>query len=174
MTVFLLLRITHVLLGVFWAGTVFFSVQYLVPSMRAAGPGALAVLQGMKQRGYFTALPIIAGLTLLSGFSLYMERMMAGGREYAAVWRATGEAMAYNVGAVAGVLAFIIGMIWMRPSTLAMIRLGEQLKAAAPGAEREALEAEMGRVRARSWKALQGAAAALLVAVLAMAVARYM
>lgn len=173
MTMFLLLRITHVLLGVFWAGTIFFSVHYLVPSMRAAGPGAAAVLQGMKQRGYFTALPIIAALTLLSGFSLYMERMMAGGPEYAAVWRASGEAMAYNIGAVAGVVAFIIGMVWMRPSALASIRIGEQLKTAAQGPEREALEAELNRVRARSWIALRGAAAALLVAVLAMAVARY-
>jgi len=173
MTVFLLLRVTHVLLGVFWAGTVFFGVQYLVPSMRAAGPGALGVLQGMKQRGYFTALPIIAALTLLSGFSLYMHRMMGSGPEYAAAWRASGEAMAYNVGAVAGVVAFVIGMVWMRPSSLAMIRIGEQLKTAAPGPDREALEADLGRARARSWVSMQWAAAALLVAVLAMAVARY-
>ncbi len=43
--VMIALRLLHILLGVFWAGTLFFIVTFLEPSVRAAGPeGGLAAI----------------------------------------------------------------------------------------------------------------------------------
>lgn len=173
MTMLLLMRVLHVVLGVFWAGAVFLSVLYLIPSMREIGPGAAGLMPALKRRGYFTVLPVAALLTLVSGFWLYLWHMNAGGPEAAAAWRASGQAKAFNVGAVASVVAFIIGMIWIQPNNVRAIKLIEQLGSLPAGADRAAVEADLGRARARSWLAMRAAAALLFVAVVAMAVARY-
>ena len=63
-----MLRLLHVGLGVFWAGTIFFIVLYLEPSVRAAGPAGGAVMQGLQERRLMTVLPVVALLTLVTGF----------------------------------------------------------------------------------------------------------
>ncbi|HQR18521.1 MAG TPA: hypothetical protein PK948_09120 [Gemmatimonadales bacterium] len=173
MTMFFLMRMTHILLGVFWAGTIFFTVLYLIPATRDVGPGAAGILPALKKRGYFTFLPIIALLTLASGFWLYMQQMTAGGPEFAAAWRATRAAKAYNIGAVTGLVAFLLGFLWLRPANMRMIELIEQMGGAGAGADRAAIEAELGRVRASAWAAIRAVAFLLLVAVITMSVARY-
>lgn len=174
MTLFLFVRIVHILLGTFWAGTIIFAAAFLIPSMRDAGPAGGKVLASLHRRGYFTAMPIIAILTLLAGFWLYMKLMTAGGPEFAAAWRATRTSMAYNFGAVAGLLAFLLGALWLRPASLALVHLGEKLAATAPGAEHDAIQAELTRNRARSGSAIRWVALLLLIATVTMAVARYL
>ena len=66
----LILRLLHILTGVFWAGTIFFMVSYLEPSARAAGPDAAKVMGNIQKRGLMTVLPIMALLTILSGEDL--------------------------------------------------------------------------------------------------------
>ena len=174
MTLFLFVRIVHVLLGTFWAGTLIFAAMYLIPSMRDAGPAGGKVLAALHRRGYFTVMPIVALLTLVAGFWLYMKLMTAGGPEFAAAWRATRTSMAYNFGAVAGVVAFLFGMFWLRPASLRMVHLAEKLGAGAQGTEKDALEAELAATRVRSGMAMRAVAVMLSIAVVTMAVARYL
>ena len=61
----ILLRIVHIGFGVFWAGTIFFFVLLLEPSLRGAGPAAGPVMGGLIARGYLTILPAAAALTIL-------------------------------------------------------------------------------------------------------------
>lgn len=173
MTMFLLMRMMHILFGVFWAGAIFFTALYLVPSVRDAGPGAAGILPALKKRGYFTLLPIVAVLTLASGFWLYMQQMTAGGPEFAAAWRATRAAQAYNVGAVTGLVGFLLGMLWLRPNNLRMAELIQQLGSTPAGTDRSAIEAELAKTRANAWTAVRAVAFLLLIAVITMSVARY-
>ena len=44
------MRTVHILLGVFWAGTFFFVVLFLEPSVRAAGLDGAKVMKGIQER----------------------------------------------------------------------------------------------------------------------------
>src|SRR5574341_275399 len=71
------MRLLHVVLGVFWAGALFFHAWFLIPSVRDAGPDGAKALQALQQRGFMNVLPIAALLTILSGVYL-MWRVSAG------------------------------------------------------------------------------------------------
>src|SRR5512132_1177730 len=43
------LRFTHIVVGVFWVGTIVFVAFYLLPTMRAVGPAAGPVMQELTQ-----------------------------------------------------------------------------------------------------------------------------
>ena len=76
----IVLRLLHITLGVAWAGTIFFVVLYLEPSVRAAGPAGGAVMKGLQERRLMVVLPIVAFLTLGLAF---LREPTAGG-EYRA------------------------------------------------------------------------------------------
>lgn len=167
---FLVMRVLHVFLGVFWAGTLMFAAVYLLPGMREAGPASVRVLVGMQRRGYFTAMPIAALLTVVSGFWLYGNLIQTGGP----AWAGSMAARVYGVGAAAGVIALLFGVFWLRPTSINIVRVADRLSAAAPGAEREELEQELTRHRMRSTSAMHWVAGLLAIATVCMALARYM
>jgi hypothetical protein len=168
-TLFFVMRILHVCLGVFWAGTIVFVAVYLSPSMRDAGPGSGKILVALQRRGYFTAMPVVALLTVISGFWMYWNIMTTIGP----AWAGSMSARVYGVGAAAGLVALLFGVFWVRPASINMVRLVDRLGAAAPGTEKDALEAELSRERMRSGSAIRWVAALLVVTVLCMAVGRY-
>jgi hypothetical protein len=164
-----LLRLIHILTGVFWAGTLIFFVTFLEPSVRDAGPGGAGVMQGLMRRHYLNIMPIIAGLTILSGADL-MRRVSGG---FAAEWFGSPLGMTLSVGSGAALVAFVIGVGVMRPAAL---RVGRLAKAAAETTEpamQEARQAEIHGLRRRSMLAARWVAAMLTGAVACMAVARY-
>ncbi len=57
----ILMRFVHVTLGVFWAGTIFFLVLFLTPSVRAVGPEGARVMQALQQRHFMNVMPFVAG-----------------------------------------------------------------------------------------------------------------
>jgi len=166
---FLVMRILHVFLGVFWAGTIIFVAVYLSPSMRDAGPGAGRILVGLQRRGYFTVMPVVALVTVVTGLWLYMNIMSTVGP----LWASSMSARVYGIGAFAGLIALCFGVFWLRPASINMVRLVDRLAAAAPGTEKEALEAELARHRMRSGSAIRWIAGLLAIATLCMAVGRY-
>jgi hypothetical protein len=64
------LRLVHIGGGVYWAGTIFFFVSILQPAVQDLGPDGGKVMVKLFERGYLTILPIIATLTIVSGFWL--------------------------------------------------------------------------------------------------------
>jgi hypothetical protein len=77
-----------------------------------------------------------------------------------------------GVGGFASLVAFVIGVGLMRPSTLRIGRLGAELVQATPE-RRDAIEAEVSRQRGRMRLAGRWVAAVLGIAILCMAVGRY-
>jgi uncharacterized membrane protein len=164
------LRLLHILTGVFWAGTIFFMAFYLEPSARAAGPDAAKVMGGIQKRGLMTVLPIIALLTILSGVDLY-RRLSA---DFDPAWLYSRIGLTYGAGAVASIVALAFGFLVMRPATLAAGRIAASLSAVEDDAERQRMQESIRQLRGRSRNALRVAAGLLAVAVAAMAVGRYM
>lgn len=162
------LRVIHIVTGVFWAGTIFFIVSFLLPTFKAVGPDASRVFAELRRRGMFNWLPTIALITILSGLWMYMIRMQGF-----ASWAAGREGMTLGIGAVAALVAFLLGTFVMRPNTLKAADLAAAAGPMPPGAEKDAKMALVQAHRARSGMAARAVAGLLLVAVVAMAIARY-
>ena len=165
----LLLRVVHVVAGVFWAGTVLFVVHFLEPAVRDAGPDGGRVMQALQKRRYMDVLPATAALTLLSGYGIYWRvfgRLFPGPG-------ASGPELTLGIGGLAALAAFVVGVTVLRPSALRVGPLGAQLAQAEPD-EKEALGAEIARTRNRVRVAGRTVAALLGLATLSMAVGRYL
>ena len=168
MTSMILLRILHVGLGVFWAGTIFFFASYLDSAIRAGLPASAVVPQYLMQRKFMIVLPITALVTILSGLAMYWRD--SGGM--ASEWTRSHQGLTLGIGGLAGIIAFIIGVGVLRSAQMRMMALGSQMQTA-EGAEKERMGGEVAALRARATGALRAVAAFLGIAVLSMAVARY-
>ncbi len=169
-TFMITLRLVHIVLGVFWAGTIFFFVIFLEPSVRAAGPDGARVMQGLQRRGFLNILPLIAGLTILSGIALYW-RVSAGLNP---TWITSSVGISLTVGGLASVLAFVIGVFVMRRAALRAAALGAALQQSPNGPAQDALQAEIQALRLRARTSARWVAALLAIAVATMAVGRYL
>ena len=66
------LRLTHIVFGVFWAGTAMFNAIFLIPAVRALGPAGAPVMQQIGEKQNLSAYFLGSGvLTVLSGLGLY-------------------------------------------------------------------------------------------------------
>lgn len=165
---FTLLRLVHILTGVFWAGTVFFMVSFLLPAFAKLGPAAGPVQAEFANRGLFQKLPAIGLVTVLSGFWMYYIRLQG-----TANWAPTNEARALGLGGVAAAVALIYGFTYVRPRQNRVMAIAAQLPAMAAGAEKDALMAEAGVLRGKVAMSARLVATLLGVTVISMAIARY-
>jgi uncharacterized membrane protein len=166
---FLFLRILHIVTGVFWAGSVFFIISFLMPAFREVGPEGAKVFGALRSRRMFNWVPMLATVSVLSGLWLYQIRM-GGGSD----WVRSRDAMTLGTGALAAILALVIGWFVMRASTL---KADDISKAAGPmpaGPERDARMAEAMKLRMRAMMSGRAVAMLLLITVICMAIARYL
>lgn len=165
----IVLRLLHIVAGVFWAGTAIFVAAFLVPSARATGPDGGRLVQHIMQH---RRLPIYLGiamvLTTLSGLTMFwLFSARTGG-----AWARSPQAITLGVGALLAIAGGIVGAALSAPIGLAIGALADRIQAGngPPSAEQSA---EMARLQQRITVATRTAAALLLGAVVAMAVARY-
>ena len=95
----LTIRVVHVLGACIWLGAAFFIAWFLMPAMRDAGPDGGRVMAAVQKRGWVAIMPIIATVTVLTGFWLYRPYMGAEGN----------AAKYLGYGGVLGVIALVIG-----------------------------------------------------------------
>ena len=167
--ILILLRIVHVVGGVFWAGAILFVVHFLEPAVRDAGPDGAKVMQALGKRRYLEVVPAVAAATLLSGFALYLRIF---GRLHPGPG-ASGTELALGLGGLASLVAFVIGVTLLRPSALRIGALGAEL-ARAPNERQTAHQEEIGRLRTRMRRSGRWVGALLGLAILSMAVGRYL
>jgi uncharacterized membrane protein len=164
----LTIRILHIGLGTFWAGAMIFNAIFLVPSVRDAGPDGAKVIAGLAKRNFMQVMPVIALLTLVSGF--YLLHLASG--SFGPGYMGSRQGIAYSTGMLASLAAFVAGIGVVRSS---MLRAGALAQAIgnAPAAERDRMQAELQALRGRAAKGGQVVAWLLGLTVVTMAVARY-
>jgi len=152
----LVLRLIHVGGGALWVGMMAFVTFFLTPAIAEVGPqeGGKLMAALQKQR-IMVVMPVLALLTIGSGLWLMM-RVYGGPANLAA----SRTGMALNLGAAAAILAFVIGIVVMRPLMM------RAMTATDP--------AEATRLRARGAMLTRVVAGLMLFALAAMAVARYL
>lgn len=163
------LRIVHILCGVFWAGSLIFMATFLEPSVRAAGPDGAKVMQQIQRRRLLDIMPVIALLTILSGLAL-LERLSGG---FSPEWLRSGMGMSLSLGGLSALVAFVIGVFVMRRAALRAAAAGQAALQLPEGTEREARLAEVQALRRRAAIAGRWVAALLGVAVTGMALSGY-
>lgn len=165
----LVLRLLHIVLGVFWVGAVVFIGFFLIPSIRATGAAGGAVMQRLTSRQMPLWLMGASILNVLSGFGLYWHDS-AGFSSSA--WLASGPGRTFGLGAVLALVAIVIGMAVNSRAAKQMGDLAARFQAAGrPPSPEEA--ATMQRLQDRLAKGAVLAAILLLLATAAMAAARY-
>lgn len=162
-------RVLHVVLGVFWAGTLLFLALFLGPSIRDAGPAGGAVMAGLMKRRFMDLLPAAAVLTVLSGLWLFWRASTSGAPGY----MRSGPGMAYQIGGTAALLAIILGITIVRPSTLRAMALS-QAAASATGDEQKSTMAAAQAHRLKAAATTRWVALLLGITVVMMAVGRYL
>lgn len=158
----IIVRLLHVISGVFWAGTMMFVAFFLFPSIRDAGPEGGKVVAQLTRRRFTEIVPVIAIIAILSGLWLYWRASQGFQQPY----MGSMAGMTYGTGGAAAILSLLIGLTIVRPS----MKRAAELAAGGPD---ETRMAEIQKLRKRAGTGGQVVAVLLLVAVAAMAVGRY-
>jgi uncharacterized membrane protein len=165
----LVLRLLHIVLGVFWVGAVVFIAFFLIPSIRATGAAGGAVMQRLTSRQMHLWLMGASVITVLSGIGLYWHDS-AGFSSTA--WLGSGPGRTFGLGAVLALVAIVIGMAVNARAARQLGDLAARVQAGGrPPSADEA--ATMQRLQDRLAKGGVLAAILLLLATAAMAAARY-
>ena len=168
-TITLVLRLVHIVGGVFWVGAVFLMVGFIFPTVRETGPAGGRFMQELMQRRLSVFMNSAAGLTMLSGLIMY-GRMTAATN---GAWAGTRAGMTFGIGGLATIVAGIIGgaIVGRGGARLAKLSQAAHASGGAPSPEQAA---EIGRLQARMTKAMRAVAVLLFIAVAAMATGRYL
>ena len=163
--IFIVLRLVHIVAGTFWAGSALMLTLIVLPGTRKAGPGNERVLP-MAQISQ--AMSLSALLTTVAGLLLYWLVS-----HFSSAWITSSFGFALTLGSLAGLAAFLIGLLTTGPSAKKIGALTGQIQAAG-GPPKPEQAAEMGRLQAKlaassMWSTILATAALVL-----MAVARYL
>jgi uncharacterized membrane protein len=160
-------RILHIVLGVFWVGTMLFNTFLLMPAMAEAGPDGAKVGSALMRRGFATLMPMVAALTLLSGLWLYWS--VVG---FSPTALGSGRGLTFGLGGLSAIVAFFLGIVGVRPAMLRSMALA-QAAATAPETDRPGLNAAATALRARAARLSTLVAFLLLFTTIAMSIGRY-
>lgn len=165
----IVLRIVHILGGVFWVGAAITFFFFIEPTAKALGPQAQPFMKQMLGVRRFPVYILTANLlVVLSGILLYWR----DSNGFRIEWITTGPGLGFTIGGVAAIAATAVGGLFIRPNVERFAALGDRLAAAGgPPTEEQLGEVHALQETLRRIGAID--LALLTVAVLTMATARY-
>lgn len=132
------LRLIHIVIGGFWAGAAILLGWFITPTAREVGPGAAPLMQALLKRR-LTQIMIGSGVvTVLAGLWLFAIRPPSF---------QTWQGYALALGAIAAVVALVLGITLQRPVGQRIKALGDAISSAGGPPTREQ-GAEMARLQA--------------------------
>ena len=166
----IVLRFVHVVFGAIWVGMVVFATFFLMPAIQEVGPDGGKVMAAVQRRGLMTVMPLLALGALISGIWLYIR----AGAGMPAEFGRSPVGMAFGLGGLAAIVAWVLGVAVLRPSMMKAMTLGQSLGPSASAEERQRVMGEAQRLRTRAASSGRATAYLLLFSATAMAVARYL
>jgi uncharacterized membrane protein len=164
----IILRVVHIGAGIFWVGSATFLLVFVEPTAHALGPRGGPFMAHMTQaRKMPVIISVSAVLTIAAGIWLYWRDTNGFDPDIIG----TPVFIAFTVGAIAAIVAFVIGLVMVRPR---VERLGSLAGVMATDAPPQEQVREIGDLQ-RSLRSISILNEVLLViAVVAMASARYL
>ncbi len=166
----IVLRLIHILCGMFWVGGTIIMTLFLGPVLGGLGPAAGPVVAGLTQRKLHVAMAATAGLTVLSGIRL----LMIASAGFQAAYFQSPVGRTFSMAGGLALLGFIVGMAVTRPAMMKAGALGQQLHGTTDPAARERLASALEAARRRGVAGGMVVMLLLLLAVAGMSVGRYM
>lgn len=165
----MLLRLVHIVVGVFWVGAVAFIAFFLLPTIQSVGAAGEAVMRQLNQiRRMQRWLTAAAVLTILAGLLLYWHDSAGFG---SVQWMRSGPGVTFGLGAVLAIAATGFHSVVIAPAAreLAPIMARADAAGGPPSSDLATGQRLQARLAwgARTWAVL------LLLAAAAMSVARY-
>jgi uncharacterized membrane protein len=160
-----LLRIIHIVGGVIWVGGTLTMAFFIGPTIGATGEaGQKFVGHLMNNLKFSNRMSAAAGLTILAGLILYGLDARAG-----SAWVRSSFGIGLSIGAGFALIGFVFGIMIGR-TTKAMAQLGAQMQ----GKPSAGQLTQMQSIRKQQATYSNISAAALILAVIFMAIARYL
>ena len=170
-SMFIIVRLVHIVVAVLWVGAVVFIARFLLPTMKAVGPAAGPIMTHLTQVRKLPAyLMSGAVITVLSGVTLFWYDSVGFSSDQ---WMHSPPGLAFSVGGTIGIIVALIGMVVNAPAARQLGALGAAVRASG-GPASAAQEAEMARLQGRLAGSMKVTAILLVIAAVAMAVARYL
>lgn len=166
----ILLRLIHIIGGVFWAGSSFMLAGFVQPAVQGAGPAGGQVMQQLMGKTRFPMIIAASSIaTLLSGILLYERR--SGGFSFS--WIGSTAGLVLTIGAIAGIFASIVGGAIIGKVTAQLTALGAELQSQA-GPPNKAKLAEMKLLQEKLTLWSRIGALLLIIAIIGMAMFDYL
>jgi len=164
-------RVVHIVSGAIWVGSLFVVVVYVQPSALAIGPAGAPFMLELRRRRLVDAILAIALVTAVAGGVLYWHDWHA----YPSFgdWISSKFGAALTVGAFLAIAVIGIGAFVSRPCIGRLQALGRQA-ADAGGAPTPELAAQISATQRQLMVAERASLTLTLLAVVAMASARYL
>lgn len=122
--ILILLRIVHVIASILWAGAAVVYLFFVKPSVKSIGPAGPQFMQYLAERRKYPVFMMTTSLlTVLAGSVLYW--ISSGGLN--AAWIRTGTGVGFTIGALAALVAFLVGGFGIGPRSAAIGTLGGQI-----------------------------------------------
>jgi uncharacterized membrane protein len=164
--VLLVLRLLHILGGIFWVGGALVMAFFITPTIMSTAEAGQKFMGHLLTQTKFSRMMTIAALsTILAGFILYW----IDSDGFTSDWMMAGPGVGFGIGAFFALIGFGAGLMIPRGGA-AMAQLAAQFKGAPTPEQKEQIAALMKRQKMIS--AIN--AHSLLAAAILMAVARYL
>jgi uncharacterized membrane protein len=165
----IVLRLVHILSGIFWVGSGIYANFFLVPALREAPAVMGQVMAGLMRRRVFRVLEIAAGLTILSGLRL----MWIDSAGFSGSYFDTGTGNMFGIGGAAAIIAAVFNFGVGMPAMRRAGALAASVGASSDAAEKARLTQKVDGLRKRAGVAGMLAVSFGILAASAMAIARY-
>jgi uncharacterized membrane protein len=164
-------RIVHIVVGVVWVGGLALLVLFIQPSARSLGPaGGPFVQELLARRRLPTYLLSAGGITIAAGLFLYWRDWRATGS--LSDWVSSRYGLVLTIGSFSSLVGFFIGLLGVKPTTDRLLSLAASLAAVPPPPPPERA-AELQALQLRARRLATTVLVFLVLAVVAMATARY-
>jgi hypothetical protein len=166
----IVLRLIHIAAGALWAGASVTFAAFVEPTAAALGQDGGRFLQRMAGKsGFPKFMSAVTLLTIASGAWLYW-RDSAGLQP---AWILSGPGMSFTIGALAGLVAAVIGFTVQSAAAARLSGLGRQVQAAG-GPPSPEIQEQMRALQQRLKTGGMISMAMLVLAVIGMGAARYL
>lgn len=165
------LRIVHIVTGVIWVGSLFVVVVFVQPSAAALGTVGAPFMSELRRRRFVDVVFIDALFTVVAGSFLYWRDWHA----YPSFgdWIGSNFGASLTVGALLAISGLVVAAVLTRPTIGRLVSLGQQV-AESGGTPTPETAARIAALQRRLVVAERVSFSLVLVAVVAMASARYL
>ena len=170
-TPMVLLRIVHIVTGVIWVGSLFVVVVFVQPSAATLGPAGAPFMSELRRRRFVDVVFVDALFTVVAGSFLYWHDWHT--YPSFADWIDSSFGKGLTVGALLALAGLGVAAFVTRPTIVRLVSLGKQV-AESGGAPTSETAARIGGLQNRLVVAERVSFSLVLLAVVAMASARYL